>query len=147
MSRERDKFSLLSANRLTEVRLKLFPSQDEAGKACGVSRVMWGQYERGDAAPGAAVLEKLAAAGADVQYILTGRHGAPAMTEDQERAGYVVEVLSPSEKKLLDAARASGALAKVNMTISGTANQVVGINEGDIHVGEAGSRPGGKRKR
>lgn len=34
---------------------------------------MWGRYERGKAVPGAEVLEKFAAVGADILYVITGR--------------------------------------------------------------------------
>lgn len=83
MSTQIDKFSLHVAIRLLEERERLFASQEDAGARCGVSRVMWGQYERGQAAPGGAVWLKLAAAGADVQYILTGQRSAQALTRDE----------------------------------------------------------------
>lgn len=141
MSREKDKFSLQAANRLTQERLRLFQSQEEAGGAVGVSRVMWGQYERAEASPGGAVLEKLAAAGADVQYILTGQHGTPAMTAEQERAGYVVQVLSPAEAAALDALRGSGALANnQSAVITGDKNSV-NQSQGGAH-----GKPGRKAR-
>lgn len=108
---------------------------------------MWGRYERGRAVPGGDVLLRFGRAGADVQYILTGRHGVPAMRVEQERAGYVVEVLSPAEAQALRALRASGALVAVNQTISGNANQVVGINNGEVDGDKKQNAPGGKRRR
>jgi transcriptional regulator with XRE-family HTH domain len=53
-------------------------TQDEAGTACGVSREMWGKYERGKAVMGTDVLSRFAAAGADILYILTGARSATA---------------------------------------------------------------------
>lgn len=81
-------------------------------------------------------------AGADVQYILTGQHGVPAMSAEQERAGYVVRVLSPEEVRALEGLRLGGLLPAVRQTISGNANQVVGINHGKVKENERG--PGGK---
>lgn len=47
-------------------------SQAEAAEKCGVKRETWSRYESGLMSPGMEVLAALAAAGADVQYILTG---------------------------------------------------------------------------
>jgi len=101
-------------------------------------------YEKGERSPDAAYLEAIAAAGADVQYIITGRHGVPALTAEQERAHYVVAVLSPAEAEGLEKLRRGGFLPAVQQTISGNANQVVGINNGSV---ENGSQAGGKRRR
>lgn len=69
-------FSSLVAARVSEERKRLKLSQDEAGLACGVSREMWGRYERGKAIMGTEVLQKFGEAGADVSYVVTGvRHG------------------------------------------------------------------------
>jgi transcriptional regulator with XRE-family HTH domain len=67
-----DNFNSLSAARLKSERLKLNKKQAEAADLCGVSREMWGKYERGLATPGGEVLFSFAAAGADMHYILTG---------------------------------------------------------------------------
>ena len=79
----------LFGERLKEERNRLNLNQAEAGKVAGVSREMWGKYERG-AAPGADVLTALAAAGADVMYILTGVHST------------TTEALCPRQRALLD---------------------------------------------
>lgn len=47
-------------------------SQDQAAAEVGVSREMWGKYERDVALPGGDVLAALARAGADVNYLLIG---------------------------------------------------------------------------
>jgi len=58
---------------------------------CGVSREMWGKYERGVAMPGGDVLVKIALAGVNVNYILTGLltdggapAAAPTLARDEE---------------------------------------------------------------
>jgi len=72
MSNIDENFLSHSAERLKTARKDLGLNQAEAAELCGVSREMWGKYERGIAVPGGEVLFAFAAAGADVQYILTG---------------------------------------------------------------------------
>jgi transcriptional regulator with XRE-family HTH domain len=72
MSRANENFSSLSGARVAEERKRLSLSQAEAGSACGVSREMWGKYERGVATMGAEVLAAFVGCGADALYILTG---------------------------------------------------------------------------
>lgn len=50
---------------------------------CGVSREMWGKYERDAAVPGGDVLVKIALAGVDVNHILTGQP-SPSVPPAQE---------------------------------------------------------------
>jgi transcriptional regulator with XRE-family HTH domain len=84
--------------RLEEERKRLgLKSQQAAGDACGVSREIWGKYERGIVMPGGEVLFSFAAAGADVQYILTGIRSNMAT---EQHSGYAV--LNPRETMLLD---------------------------------------------
>jgi len=59
-------------SRLAEQRAEHSLSQAEAARLGGVSREMWGKYERDTARPGADVLAGLAGAGWNVDYILTG---------------------------------------------------------------------------
>lgn len=85
---------------LSDERQRLGLSQAEAASLCGVSREMWGKYERGKASPAASVLEAFARAGADVLYILTGQRTPLSVAETP--AGYQVEALKPDEAALLD---------------------------------------------
>lgn len=66
-------FSSLLGGRLKDERKRLRYSQAEVAEKCGVSREIWGRYERGVSVPGAEVLKELAELGGDVQYVLTGR--------------------------------------------------------------------------
>lgn len=134
-------------DRLKEERERLGYSQPAFGALGGKTKKTVMQWEGGDQYPNAAFLSAVAAQGADVQYILTGMHGAPALRIEQERAGYVVEVLSPAEAQALRALRASGALVSVSQTISGNANQVVGVNNGEVNGDKKSDASGGKRRR
>lgn len=59
-------------SRLREERLRVGISQVEAANACGVSREMWGRYERGIGSPGADVIARMAELGIDTHYAVTG---------------------------------------------------------------------------
>lgn len=69
---KKDNFCLSAAPRIAEERDRLGFTQEQIATACGVSRVMWGKYERGLAAMGGEYLFSFAAQGADINYILTG---------------------------------------------------------------------------
>lgn len=74
--------------RLREARKETGKNQDEIALLCGVSREMWGKYERGVAIPGGEVLAKIALAGMDVVFVLTGQRSqpvaAPALSKEEE---------------------------------------------------------------
>ena len=75
--------------RLRIARKGLEKSQDDMAAVCGVSREMWGKYERDAAMPGGEVLIKVALAGIDMNYILTGECAggvkpAPTLTAEEE---------------------------------------------------------------
>lgn len=128
--------------RLREERKRIGFTQIAAAERSGVTRETWNRYESGAISPGTDAWEALAAAGADVQYILTGRKSVPALCVEQERAGYVVEVLSPAEAQALATLRASGVLGGVSVNISSNAGQAAGIIQGDMNgTGRSKRRP------
>lgn len=73
--------------------------QAEAGTTCGVSREMWGKYERGLAVMGGDVLLEFVQAGADAQYILTGNRSATALAADEQVLLDGFRALDPLTKK------------------------------------------------
>lgn len=88
---------------------------------CGVSREMWGKYERGMASPGADVLQAFARAGADVLYILTGVRtapGSPALLAAEPVRPYG---LSADEAALLDNYRHCSEEARAALRATGAA--------------------------
>lgn len=130
------------ADRLREEREKLGYSQTAFGALLGKVKQTVIDWESGKSFPNAAFLAAIAAAGADVQYILTGRKSVPALCVEQERAGYVVEVLSPAEAQALATLRASGVLGGVSVNISSNAGQAAGIIQGDMNgTGRSKRRP------
>lgn len=85
MSSKEENSFYQAALRLKEERLRLGLSQQDAADACGVSREMWGKYERGKGVPGGEVLFSFASRGADINYILTGmRVAVPAVSEGSD---------------------------------------------------------------
>lgn len=65
--------------RMGEERKRLGKSRAELANACGKTPQAIGEFERGVSYPGGAVLAGYARAGADVLYILAGRHGLQAV--------------------------------------------------------------------
>lgn len=127
---------------MREERKRLGLTQAAAAERSGVQRETWSRYESGALSPGTDAWQALATAGADVQYILTGRKSVPALCVEQQRAGYVVEVLSPAEAQALATLRASGVLGGVSVNISSNAGQAAGIIQGDMNgTGRSKRRP------
>ncbi|EFC0795166.1 helix-turn-helix transcriptional regulator, partial [Escherichia coli] len=70
-------------NRLKEERKKLKLTQATAAALTGVKRETWSRYESGLMSPGMEVLAALAAAGANIQYILTGEASGITLSRDE----------------------------------------------------------------
>lgn len=135
-------------NRLREARKALGSSQDEMATACGVSREMWGKYERGAAMPGSEVLAKVAAAGADVLYILTGKssEAAPmALTaEEQTMLSYFREASKEVRRAALGALL--GAAQGQSPLATGSHSQI-STGAGAMNIGSFGGAPTSKRRK
>lgn len=108
---KKDKKFFQGHARLAEEREKIWPTQQAAADFFGVSRVTWGQCERGNATPSADVLAGLAQQGADVLYILTGQYSQPVAPQ---------ELLPTSDRALLDDFHAAppGVQAGVKATLA-----------------------------
>jgi len=102
---KKDKKFFQGHERLAEERARLWGTQQEAADFFGVSRVTWGQYERGNATPTGDVLAGLAQQGADVLYILTGQRN-PNLDDPRPAPPKYVPP-PPDEEWLLDAYRYS----------------------------------------
>lgn len=79
--------------RLKEERLRLKFSQTEFAGIGGVQRDAQLRYEKGMRFPDAAYLSAIAKSGADVTYIITGRHAT--------------DMLNPKETTILESLRAA----------------------------------------
>lgn len=97
----------------------------------------------------------------DVGYVLTGDQARVLVmpterTCDSEEEALLLARFRASPRDLRDAALRvllggdqikPAKPGRIKQTVSGTANQVVGINKGVVNHGEKPSSPGGKRKR
>lgn len=91
--------------RLRSERLRIGMQQLDLADACAVSRKTLSVWEKGEQTPNAAVLSKMASAGIDVLYVVTG-----------QRQGETEATLAPEEKALLSAWRSSGEKGRTALT-------------------------------
>lgn len=85
-------------HRLREERMRLGMSQDQLGTIARQSRKSVLRYESEERAPDAPFLEAIAAHGADVLYILTGRREQPAL-EDIKTLTAAIEIIEEALAK------------------------------------------------
>lgn len=83
--------------RLRSERLRIGLQQIELADACEVARKTLSVWEKGEQTPNAAILARMANAGVDVLYVVTG-----------QRATESEVTLGPAERALLQAWRESG---------------------------------------
>lgn len=115
------------ANRLKNERKRLGLNQASIAELCGISREIWGKYERGIAVPGGNVLCSLALNGANVQYILTGEEtGGVALTRDELELVNHFRVAPLAIKAAAMAALTAGNSASNSINVSGQGNRVAG---------------------
>ena len=72
----------LFANRLKVERKKLGLTQSQLAEKCGITREMWGKYERGVALAGSEVLFSLSEIGVDIGFLFSGVRSVP-LTETE----------------------------------------------------------------
>ena len=71
--------------RIAEERNRLGLTQADMATACGVSRGMWGKYEKDKASMGSDVLARFASCGADINFIITGTRSDHVTVSFEER--------------------------------------------------------------
>lgn len=91
------------SDRLREERERLGLNQVEFGAVGGVKKLAQINYEKGERHPDSAYLAAIAAAGADVLYVLTGERSSAQPARDA------------AEQVLLDSYRRCGAQARQNL--------------------------------
>lgn len=82
-------------------RKRLGLSQEDIAQKCGVSRQIWGKYERDEVMPGGEVLSAFVGIGGDVQYIFSGVRSSFALSATER---LFLEKLRGSEQVLQDRA-------------------------------------------
>lgn len=115
------------AIRLKNERKRLGFNQASIAELCGISREIWGKYERGAAVPGGNVLCSFALNGANVQYILTGENsGGIMLTRDELELVNHFRAAPVAIKAAAMAALTAGNSASNSIHVSGQGNRVAG---------------------
>ena len=120
-------FDSQCANRLKSERKRLGHNQASIAELCGISREIWGKYERGLATPGGNVLHSFAMNGANVQFILTGEEGGGVtLTRDELELVQHFRNAPIVVKAAVLAAVTAGNSAPNAINVSGQGNRVAG---------------------
>lgn len=120
-------FNSHCANRLKNERKRLGFNQASIAELCGISREIWGKYERGVAVPGGNVLCSFALNGANIQYILTGdEDGGVMLTRDELELVNHFRNAPLVIKAAALAALTAGNSASNSINVSGQGNRVAG---------------------
>ena len=136
------------STRLQEERKRLGLTQESVAAQLGATKRSVINWEGGAALPGAEVLARYAAAGADVLYILTGQHAggvkpAPTLTAEEETMlGYFRDASKEVRRAALGALL--GASAPTASHVGGTHSQH-SSGPGAMHIGGIGNAPPKRR--
>lgn len=143
-------------DRLREERKRLELSQDAMAAAGGVQRLSQINYEAGKRSPDWDYLALVAAAGVDVQYVLTGKVSSAELSADEDELlrGYrcldirgKVSVLGMVDGLGTDPSTAvREKQAQLVHTITGKSAQVIGANHGTISTGKTVNKVSRKKK-
>lgn len=131
------------SDRIREAREALGLSQQAIAEMCGVTARSQRNYESGERMPDAAYLSAIAAAGADVRYILTGRRDGPApvvlSAEEQTMVAYMREA-TPQLRKAALGVLLSGSAGGGNYSQQNSgANAVqIGAHSGKVKIIKGG---------
>ena len=125
------------STRLQEERKRLGLTQESVAAQLGATKRSVINWEGGAALPGAEVLARYAAAGADVLYILTGQHAggvkpAPTLTAEEETMlGYFRDASKEVRRAALGALLGASAAAVGHASGSGQHN----VGDNAIQIG------------
>ena len=133
-------------DRLREERERLALSQQALAEKCGVTARSQRNYESGERNPDSAYLAAIAAAGADVLYVLTGERDGPApvtlSAEEETMLAYFREASKEVRRAALGALL--GASVQVASHVGGTHSQH-SSGTGAMHIGGIGNAPPKRR--
>ena len=133
-------------DRLREERERLALSQQVLAEKCGVTARSQRNYESGERNPDSAYLAAIAAAGADVLYVLTGERDGPApvtlSAEEETMLAYFREASKEVRRAALGALL--GASVPVASHVGGTHSQH-SSGTGAMHIGGIGNAPPKRR--
>ncbi|MDD7570208.1 MAG: helix-turn-helix transcriptional regulator [[Actinobacillus] rossii] len=104
--------SSLFSVRLKNERIRLGLTQAEIASKCGISREMWGKYERGVALAGSEVLFSLASLGVDIGYLFSGVQSTPESTLTQKEQTLLEDYRESNEQGKEAIEKTASALAE-----------------------------------
>lgn len=105
--------------RLKEERKRLKLNQTQFAAAAGVTKQSVFAYEKGLRKPDSDFLEKAAALGADVGYIVSGQRGPVPLTPEETALLALYRAAPPALRKAALAALASGHPVQSGFTVNG----------------------------
>lgn len=119
--------------RLKEERKRLGLKGGQLAQLGGVSAVSQSCYEKGKQLPGATYLAAIAAAGVDVQYVLTGQRSAePVLTPKERLLLAAWKAASPELQTAVLAVLATGQSGVGGVNVGGDNNGLIAMNGGTI---------------
>ena len=92
------------ADRLKEERIALGLTQIQMAEKCGVSRQAQVRYEAGERSPDGNYFAAIAAVGADVTYILTGKHSNDMKSRMTAKMAELMDALNETQQREILAA-------------------------------------------
>jgi len=127
--------SSLFAVRLKNERNRLGLTQADIANKCGVSREMWGKYERGVALAGSEVLFSLTEIGVDIGYLFSGIRSVP-LTENE--ISLLDDYRQSNEQGKAAIEQAAQALSAVNKLLQSSENTTKKQSRShtEMHIGE-----------
>ena len=121
------------SERLKEERKRLGLKGGQLAQIGGVSAVSQSCYETGKQLPGAAYLAAIAAAGVDVQYVLTGqRSSEPVLTPEEKAVLAAWKNASKEIQMAVLAVLATGQCSLGGVNVGGDNNGLIATNGGTI---------------
>lgn len=117
-----------TGERLREERMRLSLSQEAMGEAAGVRKQAQLKYEKGDRSPDAAYLERVAAIGVDVRYVITGERSAQLLTADESELVSLFRAAPLAVKAAAIGALQGGSGRPTGMVVTGNNNRSAGGN-------------------
>ena len=148
------KYLMAIGERLKEERERLGYNQADFAALAETTRKSQFNYETDERRPDVRYMAAIGAAGADVQYIVTGLRSSQALSQDEQQliAAFRAAPLAVKGAVIgaLNAGSKTPAPAPINQNVSGTANVAsVGnvVNQGGKNVGAGKTKPKGKREK
>lgn len=119
--------------RLKEERKRLGLKGGQLAQLGGVSAVSQSCYEKGKQLPGATYLAAIAAAGVDVQYVLTGQRSSEPVLTPEEKAVLAAWKKAPEQIQMaVLAVLATGQCSLGGVNLGGDNNGLIATNGGTI---------------